>query len=59
MMETPKYSEENASQCRIVHHKSHMNWPRIEPGPRRNERPATNRLNHGRAQKIFNSINFH
>jgi hypothetical protein len=30
-----KYSGKNLSQCRFVHHKSHMDWPGIEPGPPR------------------------
>jgi hypothetical protein len=29
----PKYSEKNLSQCHLVHHKSHMDRPGIEPGP--------------------------
>jgi len=29
----------------LVHHKSHVDVPGIEPGPR-SERPATNRLSH-------------
>lgn len=31
--ENPKYLEEDPSQCRVAHYKSHMNGPRIEPGP--------------------------
>jgi hypothetical protein len=31
----PKYSEESLSQCHLVHHKSHMDWAGIEPGPSR------------------------
>jgi hypothetical protein len=31
----PKYSEKNLSQCYFVNHKSHMDWPGIEPAPSR------------------------
>jgi hypothetical protein len=31
----PKYSGKTLSQCHFVHHKSHMDWPGIEPGPPR------------------------
>jgi hypothetical protein len=42
----------NLSLCHFVDHKSHMDWPGIEPGPGlRGERPATNRLSH---EKVYN-----
>jgi hypothetical protein len=31
----PKYSGKNLSQSHFVHHKSHMDWAGIEPGPPR------------------------
>ena len=30
--EMEEYSEKNLSQCSLVHHKSHVNWPGIEFG---------------------------
>jgi hypothetical protein len=27
----PKYLKKNLSHCHSVHHKSHMDWPGIEP----------------------------
>jgi hypothetical protein len=32
-----KYWDRNLSQCHFLHHKSHGNWPGIEPGPPRSE----------------------
>jgi hypothetical protein len=29
----PKYSGKNLSQCHFIHHKYHMDWAGIEPGP--------------------------
>jgi len=29
----PRYEEKNLSQCLFVYHKSHMEWPGLEPGP--------------------------
>jgi hypothetical protein len=31
----PKYWEKTLSQCYFVHHKSHVDWLRIEAGPPR------------------------
>jgi hypothetical protein len=31
----PEELGENLSQCHLAHHKSHMDWPGIEPGPPR------------------------
>jgi hypothetical protein len=44
----PENSEKNLSQCYFVHHKFHVEWPGLEPGP------ATDRLNHGMAINPLN-----
>jgi len=31
-LDRTKYWEKNLSQCQFVHHKSHMDWPEMEPG---------------------------
>ena len=51
-----KYWERNLSPRHFLHHKSHIDWPRIEPGPLR-ERPASNRLSHGAALKQKINLN--
>jgi len=41
--------ETDVSQCYFVHHKSHMDYFESNPGLR-GERPATDRLNYGKAE---------
>ena len=31
--EKTKYFEKNLTQCHVVHHKSHTDWPEVQPGP--------------------------
>jgi hypothetical protein len=51
----PKNSEKNLSQCRLIHHKSHMDWPGPEPRPPRWE-AAANHLRHGTTESYFTDI---
>jgi hypothetical protein len=39
----PKYSEKILHRFHVIHHKSHMDWPGIEPDLR-GEKHASNRL---------------
>jgi hypothetical protein len=50
-----KDSEKNLSDCHFVHQKSHMKWPRCEPGLR-GEKPATNHLSYDRPILMFTAV---
>lgn len=47
-----KCSEKNLCQCHFIHHKFHMDWPRIESGFH-NARLANDCLSHGMDSKTY------
>jgi hypothetical protein len=48
LTEETEVLRENLTQCRLVHHKSHMTWLGSSPG-RRLRKPATNSLSYAKA----------
>jgi hypothetical protein len=48
-----KYWEKNLSQRHSVHHKSHMDWPRIEPGP---PWKVAGDCSHARVERMYTEV---
>lgn len=58
----PKYSGEKAARYQSVHHKSHINWPGIKPGPSKitRLRPTAGAMGRPlKTQLTLHYINFH